>query len=78
MEPSTIRCKFVCISAQKTTYGTEEVEFMPVTPTADVPENEKFWKATPTGTVRLGIDNPAAQDQFAVGQSYYFHITAAQ
>ena len=78
MEEKKIRCKFTCLSVVKTPHGTEEVEFMPVTPTADRPENEKFWQATPTGSARLGIDNPAAQDQFQVGHSYYFDITEAQ
>lgn len=38
-------------------------------------ENARFTKATPWGSVELGIDNPAALEQFAVGKSYYadFH-----
>lgn len=38
-------------------------------------ENARFTKATPWGTVSLGIDNPAALEQFQVGKSYYadFH-----
>lgn len=38
-------------------------------------ENARFTKATPWGSVELGIDNPAALAQFQVGKEYYadFH-----
>lgn len=38
-------------------------------------ENARFTKASPWGEIRMGIDNPAALEQFSVGQSYYvdFH-----
>ena len=38
-------------------------------------ENARFTKATPWGTIELGIDNPIAINQFEVGKSYYvdFH-----
>ena len=34
-------------------------------------ENAKFTKATPWGKVELGIDNPAALEQFKVGDYFY-------
>lgn len=34
-------------------------------------ENARFTKATPWGEIRLGIDNPAAREQFEVGKLYY-------
>lgn len=34
-------------------------------------ENARFTKATPWGEIKLGIDNPAALEQFAAGKSYY-------
>jgi hypothetical protein len=40
-------------------------------------ENARFTKATPWGEIRLGIDNPAALEQFAVGKSYYVDFTLA-
>jgi len=39
-------------------------------------ENARFTKATPWGTIEMGIDNPAALAQFAVGASYYVDFTA--
>lgn len=40
-------------------------------------ENTKFWPATPSGSVELGIINAAAADQFEVGKEYYVDFTAA-
>jgi hypothetical protein len=41
-------------------------------------ENEQFMKATPWGEIRMGIDNPAALEQFAVGKSYYVDFNPAE
>ncbi len=35
------------------------------------PENEKFWAATPTGEIRLGVVNPEVWPQFPLGKSLY-------
>lgn len=34
-------------------------------------ENARFTKATPWGSIKMGIDNPAALSQFEAGKSYY-------
>ena len=38
-------------------------------------ENARFTKATPWGSIEMGIDNPDALAQFVVGEWYYvdFH-----
>lgn len=41
-------------------------------------KNARFTKATPWGEIRLGIDNPAALEQFVPGKSYYVDFTAAE
>jgi hypothetical protein len=41
-------------------------------------ENARFTKATPWGQMELGIDNPAALEQFAPGKSYYVDFTPAE
>jgi hypothetical protein len=41
------------------------------------PENVRFTKATPWGTINMGIDNPAALEQFEVGKQYYVDFTPA-
>lgn len=34
-------------------------------------ENARFTRATPWGEIKLGIDNPAALEQFEEGKYYY-------
>jgi hypothetical protein len=40
-------------------------------------ENARFTRATPWGEIRLGIDNPAALEQFIAGKEYYVDFTPA-
>lgn len=41
-------------------------------------ENARFTKATPWGEIKMGIDNPAAFEQFKVGQCYYVDFSPAE
>ena len=41
-------------------------------------ENARFTKATPWGEIRMGIDNPAALEQFEAGKSYYVDFTPVE
>lgn len=34
-------------------------------------ENKRFTKATPSGEIKMMVDNPYASDQFEVGQEWY-------
>ena len=38
------------------------------------PENVSFTKATPWGTIKLGIDNLTAISQFRIGAYYYVDL----
>ena len=40
-------------------------------------ENARFTQATPWGEIKLGIDNPAALQQFEAGKAYYVDFTQA-
>ena len=40
-----------------------------------IPEDQRFAKATPSGSFEMVVDNPAAQAQFTLGQFYYFDIS---
>lgn len=72
----SVRAKVNCTKKQgnevcfTTVYETDE------TKSAD-PEDVRFTKATPWGEIMLGIDNPAAMDQFEVGKQYYVDFTPA-
>ncbi len=56
------------------------LEFRPVNPKRDDPsdENSKFWSATPSGQIELGMVNQAAVDQFELGKEYYVTFTEAR
>lgn len=41
-------------------------------------ENARFTQATPWGEIRMGIDNPAAREQFEAGKEYYVDFTPAE
>ncbi len=41
-----------------------------------LPEAQRFAKATPSGTLEMQVDNPAAQ--FTLGTSYYLDFTPVQ
>lgn len=40
-------------------------------------ENYKFWAATPTGEIRLGVVNPEAWKEFDLGGEYYVRFDKA-
>ncbi len=42
-----------------------------------IPEDQRFQKATPSGSFEMLVDNPAALEQFELGAHYYFDITPA-
>lgn len=51
------------------------VEFIPVSADEKCPENKKFWDATPTGKLELGMVFEEAVKQFDIDQEYYVIIT---
>lgn len=71
----TVRAKVVCeriennVVTFRTVYEGDAAK-------ADT-ENARFTKATPWGTIQLGIDNPAALEQFEPGKEYYVDFTPA-
>lgn len=64
----SVRAKVVCDSIEANTVTFRTV-YEP--DAAKDTENARFTKATPWGEIKLGIDNPAALEQFAPGKSYY-------
>lgn len=58
--------------------GSVNVTMRPVYDTEPGHENHKFWSATPTGELKMSINNPAASSQFEVGAEYYMEIRKAR
>jgi hypothetical protein len=64
----SVRAKVTCTSLEGNAVGFNTV----YEPDAEKDtENARFTKATPWGQIKLGIDNPAALEQFKVGAQYY-------
>jgi hypothetical protein len=66
-----VRAKFKCHSN-----ANGIVSLWPVMDGSE--ENKAFWDATPGGQITLTITNPAAKEQFEVGQEYYVDFTPAE
>ena len=63
-------------------YKEREVEvanitMFPVVSSVGNSENDRFFSATPGGTLQLYTVNPAAWEQFEPGKSYYIDFTPA-
>lgn len=41
----------------------------------NLPEDQAFCKATPSGMAEFVVDNPEAIKQLVIGKAYYFTIT---
>lgn len=41
-------------------------------------ENKKFWDATPSGEIRMFINNQAAFEKFELDREYYVDFTKAE
>lgn len=75
MSEGTVRAKFVVNGVLDRGNGYGEVELSAVTGGSD--ENNDFWKYTPSGSLKMGIDNPSSLALFKPGQEYYLDFTPA-
>lgn len=83
---TNVRTKFYVNSVTRSGYCVDgkpktsniQVELSAVyAPKDDKSENHKFWEATPSGTVRLSIGNPACFDFFKEGEEFYVDFIPA-
>ncbi len=68
-----VRAKFTVTAITDRGY-TKEVEFQTIYDQS-IPEDQRFYKATPSGSIKMQIDNPAALEQFKLGKSFYADFT---
>jgi hypothetical protein len=54
--------------------NSKKVYLTPVT-ADELPENQRFHKYTPSGSIEMMIDNPPASDQFKPGMDVYVDFT---
>jgi hypothetical protein len=43
-----------------------------------IPENQRYHKYTPNGSIEMTIDNPPASEQFEPGKQFYVDFTQAE
>jgi hypothetical protein len=72
------RAKFRCNSVNDFGGGSKEVSLSVVYDPNGNDENANFTKATPSGEMKMRIDNPAASVQFDPGKYYYVDFTPAE
>ena len=71
----TIRAKFT-VSAITDRGYTKEVEFT-CQYDQSVPEDQRFYRATPSGSIKMQIDNPLALEVFKLGAKFYADFSPA-
>jgi hypothetical protein len=71
-----VRAKFVVQSVKTWGYGGREIVATPVTGGPnEIPENQRFHKATPSGQLTMTVDNPPAAEVFVPGAEFYLDFT---
>lgn len=72
----TVRAKFRCSSVETfAPAGTRTFRFAAEYDTT-VPEDQRYAKYTPSGELRIAVDNPAVE--FEPGRSYYLDFTPVE
>lgn len=82
---TTVRAKFTVTGLKQSSYGKGSPTYKTVvlTPQYDtsIPEDRRFFDATPNGTFEMAINNPAAIDALMpngeLGHSFYIDLTPA-
>jgi hypothetical protein len=76
-----VRCKMVCTEkAERFNQWSQQPEKETVVvklTAANGPQNQTWSKYTPTGSIELQITNPAAFEQFKLGQAYFVDFVEA-
>jgi len=70
-----VRAKFVLQEVVESSYSRgKQLKFGAVT-ADEIPENRRFYEATPQGSLVMHVNNPTALDQFKLGAAYYLDFT---
>lgn len=71
-----MRAKFTVQSVKEFAYAGKEAELNAVYSVK--PEDNQFAKATPSGSIKITVDNPAAKDFLVPGKNYYVDFSPAE
>lgn len=69
--------KLMSISSQQLHVNGQliEVRTLKLSPVYGDGENAKFYAATPTGSIELGLTRPEVWSQFELGKEYYVDLS---
>jgi hypothetical protein len=72
----TVRAKFTVAEIHRfhTYPQAARVVMQPIYDTS-IPEDQRFCEATPTGSLEMVVNNPAAIEQLQLGASFYLDFT---
>ena len=66
----TVRAKFTVSAITKRQWGGAEIE-MSCQYDQSTPEDLRFQKATPSGSIKMQVDNPAVLEVMTLGTQWY-------
>ncbi len=74
-----VRGKFRVTSIKHVDWNPEVrvIELMAVS-NDGTPENDRFHKFTPSGTITMTVDNPPAAEQLKLGHAFYVDFTPVE
>ena len=72
-----VRAKFTVNSITKYIGEGSSVKLMCIYDNS-IPEDQRFCKATPNGTIEMWINNPVALEQFIPGKAFYVDFTPVE
>ena len=72
----TVRAKLQLNSMTELAWGGKTLRFV-AQYDPSIPEDQRFQKATPCAQAEFQIDNPAALEQFKLGEYYYVDFSPA-
>ena len=64
-----------CITTNEYSYNSNKSVIFSASYDPEIPEDQRFCKATPGGSASLMIDNPEALKFFVPGKKYYVDFT---
>lgn len=75
----SIRAKFQVTSITEMAWSKthREITLSPQYDTS-IPEDRRFAKATPAGSLTMTVDNPAASDQLELGKFFYLDFVPVE
>jgi len=72
----SVRAKFKVTAVSEFEGGLKQITLNPVS--SGSPENERFFKWTPSGEIKMGTVNPSAAAQFKPGTQFYVDFTSVE